>query len=101
MSGATHTAQTGWYYFDRNPGVEQFWVVSSVEPVPELAAALHWVNPTDQGLVNRQEEVLAIEEFLKSHESPDTKASEDIRSGRTVVTGHGNVVVRLIQLAHH
>ena len=92
--------RTDWYVFDENPGTEQFWVVWSVRPVPELEAAKRWVNPTDRGRVNDAQQATSIARLLSGLAS-SVNVAMDRATKRTVMEGRGEMLASRADLEHH
>ena len=86
---------------DPNPGIEQFWLVWSATYIEELDKAVgRWLNPTYKGDVHDPVQAAAIEQFLRSHLSSETIVDKNRQTRRTVVEGHGDVVVQLVEIEH-
>ena len=90
-----------WYTFTQDAGTEQFWLVASTRPVPELEALIPLVNPVDKGLVSSPERVDAIRRLLAAHRTPSERVTTDLERTRTVVTGRGPVLAHLVELEHN
>ena len=90
-----------WYTFTQDAGTEQFWLVASTRPVPELDALIPLVNPADKGLVSPPERADAIKRLLATYRAPSKSVTTDLVRTRTVVRGRAPVLAHLVELEHN
>lgn len=93
--------QTGAYVFDDKPGTEQFRLIWTAQPAPELEALRALVNPTDQGRVTDPAQIQALHRFLQEHSNTVLESVKDTKNQRTNLKGTGSVLVALVELEHH
>jgi serine/threonine protein kinase len=98
---AEQKLQTAWMRFDDHQGTEKFWMVWSASPVKELQAVNDAVNDQDLGEIRDAAKARSVRDFLNAHSSPKPDVAKDSAKKQTVVSGKGNVLVRLIELEHH
>jgi hypothetical protein len=96
--GANERRETDWYFFDYQTGKERFRVVWAAGPVPQLEAVRGLVNKTTKGLISDPTQIQAVREFLQENEA--SQIAIDKETNKTNVTGHGPVLVTLIELEH-
>jgi serine/threonine protein kinase len=97
---ANERFQSGAYLFDEQPGTERFRLVWTAQPVPELEAVRHLVNPTDKGRISDPAQKQAIQTFLQQHSNALLESVRDPQNKQTAISGHGAVLVALIELEH-
>jgi hypothetical protein len=99
-AGAGSPVRTGWAQFTEHQGIERLWIVWSVKPVPELETAIQrYMNPEAAGLVKDPGEASSIVQLLKARLGTTAVKVEETR--RTLVSGSGDLIVRLAPLEHH
>lgn len=98
---ANQKIQTGWMVFDKHQGTENFWMIWSANPVPELEAVKGVVNPTDKGEIKDAGQAQAVRDFLKQHSEPRPDTEKDKNKKQTNVKAKGDVMVHRIELEHH
>jgi serine/threonine protein kinase len=91
----------GAYVLDPNTGVENFWLVWSTKPVPELEATKGAVNPTDKGTVKDPAQAGAVRQFLTKYDGVAKTVTKDPNGRRATVKGHGDVLVNRMALKHN
>jgi serine/threonine protein kinase len=98
--GADQTLETNWNTFSGRPGTENFWIVWSTLPVPELEAAKpEAFKHQDGGLTG--ENLDAVKKFLTTKEDETrVKTSRDKQSNRTTLRGPGDLLVKLVKFEH-
>lgn len=98
--GTNQLVSTNWNTFAGGTGTENFWIVWSAAPVPELelAKAEAFKHP-EGGLVGDQLE--ATKKFLTmKQEEVKTRYTTNNDTNQTTVRGNGNLLVRLVQFQH-
>jgi serine/threonine-protein kinase len=98
--GANQQMKTNLNTFAGEKGTENFWIIWSVSSVPELetARAEAFKHP-DGGLTG--ENLTAVKKFLTAkREEVKTTYSTVKEKDKTIVRGHGDVLVRLVELEH-
>ena len=98
---ANQKLQTAWMRFDDHQGTENFWLVWSASPVPELEAVTGAVNDRDLGEIKDGAKARTVRDFLKQHSSPKTNVTRDSSRKQTLVEGRGDVLVSFLELEHH
>ena len=89
-------AETGWFVFDENPGVEKLWIVWAQHPVSELEdAALVAVTPENQGRIDapRASTIRAL--LTNWRTTPDRSAG-----GGMGLRGNRDIVCAELDLQH-
>jgi serine/threonine protein kinase len=98
--GANQLVKTNWNTFAGETGTENFWIVWSVSPVPELetAKAESFKHP-EGGL--KGENLVATKKFLmmKQHEVK-TRYTTNNDTHQTTVRGNGDLLVRMVEFQH-
>jgi serine/threonine protein kinase len=98
--GANQLVKTNWNTFAGETGTENFWIVWSVAPVPELEAAkdLAFKHP-EGGLTG--ETLVATRKFLMmKQEEIKTRYTTNNETHQTTVRGNGDLLVRLVEFQH-
>lgn len=98
--GAEQLVQTNWNTFAGESGTENFWIVWSISPIPELedAKAEAFKHPHG-GLTG--DNLVATKKFLMSKkEEVNTKYATNNETHQTTVRGNGNLLVRLVKFQH-
>jgi hypothetical protein len=97
--GGNQLVQTGWNTFAGETGSENFWLVWSMSPVPELEAAKaeafqhrgalsgEILNATKKFLMTKKEEV-------------KTRYTTNNDTHQTTVRGNGELLVRMVEFQH-
>lgn len=96
---ANYAVQTSWNTFVGGSGTEEFWLISSLNPVPELEAAKESAfqsagKVTDAGLLRN------VREFLIKHSEPKPEATKDKLKQQTILRGTSDPLVQLLELEH-
>lgn len=93
--------QTGWYLFDKNPGVEKFWFVWAAQPISELeevkAAVLNLQN---KGFIDNPQKRDTVRSLLARNTAPQP-ITEDRTKKQTLVSNRGHILIYLAELEHH
>ena len=98
--GANQLVKTNWNTFAGETGTENFWIVWSIAPVPELEAAkdLAFKHP-EGGLTG--ETLVATRKFLMmKQEEVKTRYATNNETHQTTVRGNGDLLVRLVEFQH-
>lgn len=98
--GAEQLVQTNWNTFAGESGTENFWIVWSISPVPELenAKAEAFKHPHG-GLTG--DILVATKKFLMTKkEEVNTKYATNNETHQTTVRGNGNLLVRMVKFQH-
>lgn len=98
---ANQKLQTAWMRFDDHQGTENFWLVWSASPVPELEAVTGAVNDRDLGEIKDAAKARAVRDFLKQHSSAKPEVTKDSAKKQSVVKAKTDVLVNAIELEHH
>lgn len=98
---ANQKLQTAWMRFDDNPGREKLWLVWSAAPVKELEAVTSAVNDRDLGEIKDAGKIKSVRDFLNAHSAPKPEVTKDSEKEQSIVKGKGEVLVNVIELAHH
>jgi len=98
---ANQKLQTAWMRFDDHQGTENFWLVWSASPVPELEAVAGAVNDRDLGEIKDGAKARTVRDFLKQHSSTKPEVTKDSTRKQSVVKARTDVLVNAIELEHH
>src|SRR5437763_2540861 len=98
---ANQKLQTTWMRFDDHQGTENFWLVWSASPVPELEAVTGAVNDRDLGEIKDGAKARTVRDFLKQHSSTKPEVTKDSAKKQSVVKARTDVLVNAIELEHH
>ena len=92
---------TDWARFEQRPGVEEFWIFWSANPLPDLEDTVRAVsNPQEMGIIHDPGRITAIEKLFSKFQTPEPNLSMDKDLGQTTVHGRGDVVVSDLKLEH-
>lgn len=92
--------ETNWNRFAGQAGTEEFWMIWSAAPVPELEAAKESAFASGKGSVTNAALLRSVREFLLKHSEPKPEVVKDRARQETIVRGSGDVVVQLVELEH-
>jgi len=92
--------ETNWNRFGGQAGTEEFWMIWSAAPVPELEAAKEAAFANEKGKVSNAALLKAVREFLMKHTDPKTEVVKDKLKQQTVVRGPGDLLVQFVELEH-
>jgi len=92
--------QTGWYLLSGHKGTERLWLVWAAQAVRELEAVKGLVNPIDKGVISSAAELHEVRELLNKHTQSKAKVKIEKLGRRTEVTGHGDLLLHLLELEH-
>lgn len=98
--GAKHLVQTNWNTFAGQTGTENFWIVWSTSPVPELEAAKAEAFKHREGALTGETLVTTRQFLLLKKEEVKTYYATDKENHKTTVRGNGNLLVRMVEFAH-
>ncbi len=99
-TGADQPIQTGWYILSEHQGTERLWLIWSAQAVSELEAVKGVFNSTDKGVINNQNRLYAIREFLNKHSQAKPEVKTDKVNRRTEVKGLAELIIHLVELEH-
>ena len=99
---AEQTAQTDWLRFVEQTGVEKLWLIWTAEPIAALNTIFEEAgrNRDAPGVITNPEHIAYIQTLLKQYEAAPPENRTDKASKLTLVKGHSEVLVNLIQLSH-
>jgi len=98
--GANQLVQTNWNKFAGQTGTENFWIVWSISPVPELEAAKLEAFKHPPGALTG-EYLVATKKFLMTKESESkTRYATNKDTHQTIVRGAGDLLVRMVEFQH-
>lgn len=86
---------------DDKTGTERFRLVWAAQPVKELEAVRHFVNPQDQGSITDAKLGQAIKTLIEQSASNPIERVHNSQARQTEVSGRGTVLVELVELEHH
>ncbi len=98
---ANERFQTGDYLMDDKTGTERFRLVWAAQPVPELEAVRHFVNPQDQGRITDATLSQAVKTFIERAAANPIERVHNSQERRTEVSGRATALVALVELEHH
>ncbi|HJP93390.1 MAG TPA: serine/threonine-protein kinase [Pyrinomonadaceae bacterium] len=98
--GANQLVQSGWNTFTGESGTENFWIVWSTSPVPELEAAKTEAFKHPQGGLTG-DTLAATKKFLMAKkEEVKTKYTTNKETHQITVRGNGDLLVRMVEFQH-
>jgi serine/threonine protein kinase len=97
---ANQSMQTNWNTFAGQAGTEEFWIVWSASPVPQLEAARDAAFRNPEGALMDAAMVRTVKEFLTKHSDPKPETVKDTMNKRTDVHSSGDLLVKLVELEH-
>jgi hypothetical protein len=89
-----------WFVFDEQQGTEQLWLVWSKQPLEVLEATKSYGDAASQGAIDDSSLVQRIHAFLNEQHAVPVRSVRDEAAHKTVVTGAGDVITRLVKLEH-
>ena len=96
--GANHLVQTGWNTFHGVSGTENFWIVWSLSPVPELEdAKAEAFNRPGGGLTG---DILVATKKYLTEKKKETDTKYKTNKETTTVRGYGDLLVRMVEFQH-
>jgi serine/threonine protein kinase len=107
---ANQTMQTGWYFFDENPGIERVWIIYSSQPLSELDTIFKDAgkNAGQQKLKNASQQMLTITDSAQIKTLREiiaryniTESAVDRSKKQSIIKGTGGVLVSLLELEHN
>jgi serine/threonine protein kinase len=101
LPGGQTMKTPGAYVLDPNTGVENFWIVWSTKPVPELEAAKGAVNPIDKGTIKDPAQANAVRQLLTKYDALPKTVTPDANRRRATVAGNGEILVNRLALKHN
>ena len=93
--------QTNWYLLDDKIGTERFRLIWAAQPVSELEAVRHFVNPQDQGRITDATLSQAVKAFIERAAANPIERVHNAQARQTEVSGRGTALVALVELEHH
>jgi serine/threonine protein kinase len=98
--GANQLVQTNWNTFGGESGTENFWIVWSVSPIPELdAAKVEAFKHRYGGLTG--DNLVAVKQFLLTKKDEvKTRYTTNKDTHQTTVRGNGDLLVRMVEFQH-
>ena len=98
--GANQLVQTNWNTFAGATGTENFWIVWSISPVPELDAAMAEAFKHRYGGLTGNN-LVAVKKFLMTKKDEvKTKYTTNEETHQTTVRGNGDLLVRMVKFQH-
>jgi serine/threonine protein kinase len=88
------------FELDAEAGAEKLWLVWSSREIEALGKLARWANPKDKGEINDAAEADALRGFLAEHATPAPDVRRDERTAGTIITGRGDMFVKLVTLEH-
>jgi hypothetical protein len=89
------------FIFDEEQGTEKLWLIWTAGAVAELDALKRWANPQDKGEIRDADQAVALRDFLAKHSATAPDARKDEATKQTMITGRGEILMKLIKLEHH
>lgn len=90
--------QTGWNYFQKDPGVEKLWILWCAEPVSDLDSIFQAAFKTG-GRISATD-VEKLRTYLARYGAAPPKVVSLKEQDRTVVSGFGQMLVSRVELTH-
>ncbi len=91
--------ESGWNTFKWEPGTESIWFIWTAQPEAAVETARAEALTSDQGKVP-ESAAAALREFISRAAASRAAASKDVAGQRTVLKGHGDIVLHLMQLEY-
>ncbi len=91
--------ESGWNTFSWEPGTESIWFIWTAQPEVALETARALALKSNAGQVPA-EAVAPLRAFLMRAKESRAEVTKDVAQQRTVLTGHGDVVLHLLQLEY-
>jgi hypothetical protein len=98
--GAEQLVQTNWNTFAGESGTENFWIVWSISPIPELESAKDEAFKHPHGGLTGDNLVATKKFLMMKKEEVNTKYATNTETHQTTVRGNGNLLVRLVKFQH-
>jgi serine/threonine protein kinase len=88
-------------FFDERLGTEKVWIIWSASAIPELEAEIsRWKDKEYLGEITEPTRVASINNLFEENVKDRGRVEQDDGSNRMSIKGRGNVIVRLVSLAH-
>lgn len=88
-------------FFDPRVGTEKVWIVWSVSPMPEIEAEIsRWKDKTYLGEITEPTTAAFIKNLIEKSSKDRVHVEQDDTNHRMNIKGRGDVMVRLVTLAH-
>jgi hypothetical protein len=98
--GANQTVESEWFTFRGPPGDENFWMVWSVTPVPQLESAKTEAFKHSKGGLTGQT-LVTLREFLRLKRVETKVTVYNYKASKTAIArGPGDLLVTLVQFKH-
>lgn len=98
--GANQLVQTNWNTFAGESGTENFWIVWSISPVPELEASKVEAFKHRRGALTG-DTLVAVKKFLMTkREEVKTRYTTNNDTHQTTVRGNGELLVKMVEFQH-
>ena len=98
--GANQLVQTNWNTFAGETGTENFWIIWSISPVPELEAAKAEAFKHPKGGLSG-DNLVAVKKFLMTKKDEvKTRYATNKETHQTTVRGNGDLLVRMVEFEH-
>jgi len=98
---AGQRVETDWARFQGQAGREQFWIIWSANPLPELDDTLRAVsNPQQMGIIRDPGRIAAITGLLAKFPASKLQVTMDQDLKQTTVRGQGEVLINDLELEH-
>lgn len=88
--------KSDWARFVDQTGVEQIWIIWSVQPLRELDEIFKHASLT-RGVITSSDDIAKLQTYLKS---PNSDVIHDKEKKQTLVKGTGDILVNLVELTH-
>jgi serine/threonine protein kinase len=88
-------------FFDERLGTEKVWIIWSASAIPELEAEISkWKDKEYLGEITEPTRVALIKNLIEESSKDRGHVEQDDGNNRMNIKGRGNVIVRLVTLAH-
>jgi serine/threonine-protein kinase len=98
--GANQVVQTNWNTFAGESGTENFWIVWSTTPVPELEAAKAEAFKHPHGGLTGENLVATKKFLMMKQDEVKTRYTTNNDTHQTTVRGNGDLLVRMVEFQH-
>jgi hypothetical protein len=90
---------TGENAFGGKPDTEKFWIIWTVEPLPQLESARTAAYASD-GKIKDSSEEQSLRSFLQEHSADKTEITKDASNKQTIIKSKNNLIISLLYLEH-
>jgi serine/threonine protein kinase len=90
-----------WFKLIKDEGTEKLWIVWTLNSIEKLEALKKWANAKDLGEIKDASQVTELKNLLASQAGNAPLAEKDESQKQTMLTLHGDMLIKMIALEHH